>query len=38
MVTRATAELYAGLPEDFTARRKELAAAARATGDGRRRG
>jgi hypothetical protein len=33
LVARATAELYAGLPEDFTRRRKELAAAARAVGD-----
>jgi len=33
LVTTATAELYAGLPEDFTRRRKELAAAARAVGD-----
>jgi len=33
LVSRATAELYAGLPEDFTRRRKELAEAARAVGD-----
>jgi hypothetical protein len=33
LFARATAELYAGLPEDFTRRRKELAAAARAAGD-----
>jgi hypothetical protein len=32
-VASAAAELYAGLPEDFTGRRKELAAAARAVGD-----
>jgi hypothetical protein len=32
-VARAVAELYAGLPEDFTARRRELATAARAVGD-----
>jgi hypothetical protein len=33
VVARAAAELYAGLPEDFTGRRRELAAAARAVGD-----
>ena len=32
-VARAVAELYAGLPEDFTRRRKELATAARSVGD-----
>ena len=32
MVASAVAELYAGLPEDFTKRRKELVAAARAAG------
>jgi hypothetical protein len=32
-IASAAAELYAGLPEDFTKRRKELAAAARAAGD-----
>ncbi|HEY6787266.1 MAG TPA: hypothetical protein VI365_08135 [Trebonia sp.] len=33
VAARAAAELYAGLPEDFTGRRRELAAAARAAGD-----
>jgi hypothetical protein len=33
VVASAVAELYAGLPEDFTGRRRELAAAARAAGD-----
>jgi hypothetical protein len=33
LVARAAAELYAGLPEDFTRRRKELAAMARQAGD-----
>jgi hypothetical protein len=33
VVASAVAELYAGLPEDFAKRRKELAAAARAVGD-----
>ena len=33
-VASAAAELYAGLPEEFTGRRKELAAAARAAGNG----
>src|SRR5277367_6756138 len=33
VVARAAAELYAGLPEDFTGRRRELAAATRAAGD-----
>jgi hypothetical protein len=33
VVSSATAELYTGLPEQFTERRKALAAAARAAGD-----
>jgi hypothetical protein len=33
VIASAAAELYAGLPEDFIERRKELAAAARAVGD-----